>query len=276
MNDLQRCQLSILQEFLSVCEMLGLRYYLVCGSALGAAKYGGFIPWDDDIDAALPREDYEAFLEKAPALFPGHLFLQNYHSDPAFPQIYSKLRHSGTTCIEENAAHLPIHHGIGMDIFPLDGYPEGTWAQHLLELKKKGYLHLLATAYAPPKNLRSRLEYRIKRLLGIHRHAAKIAAGYDALLRKCPAETSEIWCNHGNWQGRQEYMPQSWYGEGLLLPFEGLDVRVPKEIHAYLTQKYGDYTADPPKEAQKSHHRFAVVDCEKPYREYIGNRLPRR
>ena len=124
MTPLQQRELELLRLFVRLCEQLQLRYYLVCGTALGSVKYEGFIPWDDDVDVAMPREDYEVFLEKAPSLLPEGIFLQNYRTDPAFPQIFSKLRNSNTTYIEKSAAALPINHGIFMDIFPLDGYPE--------------------------------------------------------------------------------------------------------------------------------------------------------
>ena len=68
MTELQEIEFGLLQQFLSVCEQLNLTYYLVCGSALGAVKYGGFIPWDDDIDVALPRKDYEIFCREAPRI----------------------------------------------------------------------------------------------------------------------------------------------------------------------------------------------------------------
>jgi lipopolysaccharide cholinephosphotransferase len=72
MNKLQSLEFDMLKEFVRICDDLGLKYYLVCGSALGAAKYGGFIPWDDDVDEALPRPDYEIFCEKAQSMLPDH------------------------------------------------------------------------------------------------------------------------------------------------------------------------------------------------------------
>ncbi len=273
MNSLQNHELSILSVFLDICEHLDLRYYLVCGSALGAVKYGGFIPWDDDIDVAMPREDYESFLSQAPTLLPGHIFLQNYRTDPGFPQIFSKLRDSRTTCIEESTLGLPIHQGIGIDIFPLDGYPQGKWARFRLELEKKWYQRLLGTSFAPPKDLPHRAEYRLKHLLGLHRHTAEIAARYDALLRRYPAARAKLWCSHGSWQGQREYAPREQYGEGIKMRFGGLSVRVPQDFDAYLTQKYGDYRRDPPPEQQVSHHNFTVVDCEKPYTHYLRQQL---
>ena len=121
MTELQTVELNLLKELLALCEKLSLRSYLVCGSALGAVKYGGFIPWDDDIDVALPRPDYERFCAEAPAYLPDWCFLQNYRSEPLYYLLGSKLRDSRTTYMEQMAERLPIHHGVFIDVFPLDG-----------------------------------------------------------------------------------------------------------------------------------------------------------
>ena len=89
MTDLQQVEFKILQAVDAVCRQLHINYYLICGSALGAVKYSGFIPWDDDLDIGLLRPDYEIFVEKAQELLPNSYFLQNYRTDPAFPQIFS-------------------------------------------------------------------------------------------------------------------------------------------------------------------------------------------
>ena len=138
MTPIQKKVFQMLQIFTQICDRLQLKYFLVCGSALGAVKYGGFVPWDDDVDVALFRNDYERFCKEAPALLPEQLFLQNFQSDPAFPAIYSKLRNSETTCIEESVAALPINHGISIDIFPLDGYPTDKKEQERLNVRKLG------------------------------------------------------------------------------------------------------------------------------------------
>ncbi len=266
MTDIQRIEREILAVFVDICQRLGLRYYLLCGSALGAVKYGGFIPWDDDVDVGLPRGDYEIFLRDAPALLPENCFLQNFRSDPALPQIYSKLRRSDTTCIEENARLLPIHHGIFIDIFPLDGYPKNRAGQLALELGKFWYRRLLNTAYPEPRGLRHILEHRIKRLLGCHRRSRKYAENLNALLMAPATEEAELWCSHGNWQGRLDYAPRDWFAEGRPAVFEGLAVTVPKQAEAYLRRKYGDYHTDPADKAPP--HRYLLVDCARPYPAY--------
>ena len=117
----------------------------------GAVKYGGFVPWDDDVDVALFRDDYERFCKEAPALLPKQFFLQNFQSDPTFPAIYSKLRNSETTCIEESVAALPINHGISIDIFPLDGYPTDKKEQERLERKKAWFVRKLSIPCVRPE-----------------------------------------------------------------------------------------------------------------------------
>ena len=117
MTALQKIEFEMLKEFVRICDELNLRYYLVCGSALGAAKYGGFIPWDDDVDVALPRPDYDVFCQRAQDMLPKHLFLQNHKTDPNYPMIFSKIRHSGTTYVEKSLAKLNMNHGIYTDIF---------------------------------------------------------------------------------------------------------------------------------------------------------------
>ena len=81
MTDLQQVEFKLLQAVDIVCKQLNINYYLICGSALGAVKYSGFIPWDDDLDIGLLRPDYEIFVEKAQELLPNSYFLQNYRTD---------------------------------------------------------------------------------------------------------------------------------------------------------------------------------------------------
>lgn len=82
-------------------------------------------------------------------------------------------------------------------------------------------------------------------------------------------ETSAIWCNHGNWQGKLEYAPKEQYGDGTWATFEGLKVRIPEKYDEYLTQKYGDWRAELPAEQQVGHHYAEVIDLNRPYTDYI-------
>lgn len=269
MNDLQQKELELLKMFVDVCNSLNLRYYLVCGSALGAVKYKGFIPWDDDIDVGMPREDYEIFIKNVQPLLPNNIFLQNYKTDPSFPHVYSKLRNSDTTYIEKNVAHLKINHGVYIDVFPLDGYPQ-TWIEKkALKYKKKFLNWLQYCALDTRGGWRVDLRNSFFKKLGFHKKTHKTLARLERLISRYSTQDSKIWCNHGNWQGELEYAEKGQYNNGSVAEFEGIKVRIPENYDAYLTQKYGDWRADLPEEQKRGHHYYTVCDLENPYTKYI-------
>ena len=270
MNELQKIEYELLKQFIDISEKLGVTYYLVCGSALGAVKYNGFIPWDDDVDVALPRADYERFISEAQKYLPEHIFLQNYQTDPSFTHIYSKLRASNTTYIEKAVAHLPINHGVYIDVFPLDGYPKRKFDKMNMEMQKKVYQLQISCVYKFKRSLKGKILYKVGRVLGWHKRTAIILKKYNTCISKFPCNRAEIICNHGNWQGKLEYAPKEQYGEGAWAMFEGLRVRVPEKYDEYLTQKYGDWRADPPESEKVGHHYYSVMDLHKPYTEYIS------
>lgn len=268
-NDLQKTEFEILKHALQICDTLDLKYYLVCGSALGAVKYRGFIPWDDDVDIALPRKDYEIFCEKAQAILPNYLFLQNWKTQKHFPMIYSKIRDSRTTYIEKSATHLPIHHGVYIDVFPIDGYPEEPKKQKCVERAKHWFTLLMRTCFDLERSHKENLFAAAERLLHLDRHTDRIIRCFENIIIQYSPERSKVWCNHGNWQGKVEYAPAWHYGEGAWVNFEGLRVRIPEKYDAYLTQKYGNWRAEIPKDQQVGHHSYLVCDCNRPYTEYI-------
>ena len=278
MNALQEKEFEILKCFIDICEKLELKYYLVCGSALGAVKYNGFIPWDDDIDVGLFRDDYEIFLAKAPDLIPDWMFIQNYRTEEKFPLLMTKLRDSRTTMIEADFAGLDINHGVCIDVFPLDGYPKGDKEIASFERKKKYFLRrqfvrMMGKRGRFFRNFRSTLIWILYTCFGYCKDARKLMTRYDAFLSSYPLDKSNIVCNHGNWQGKLEYASYAQYGDGTMMKFEGIEVRVPAEYDVYLRQKYGEYTQDPPAEEQKSHHNYAAVDVNVPYEVYLNKSL---
>lgn len=273
MNELQKVEFDMLKEVLKICDELNLNYYLVCGSALGAVKYSGFIPWDDDMDIGLMRDEYEVFIKNAQEMLPKHLFLQNHITDPQYPHVFSKIRNSETTYIEKSVAKLPINHGVYIDVFPLDGYPDSENEQITFEQKKLVYQRKLSCVYDVNRNFKSKVGMHLRRLCGYHKKTSQIIEKYTYEMKKYSAVKSALICNHGNWQGKLEYAPREQYGNGVMMKFEGLDVRVPERYDEYLTQKYGDWRADLPEEQKVGHHYAKVIDLTKPYTEYMKGRV---
>lgn len=271
MNDLQKAVFAILECFLKVCEDLNLKYYLVNGSALGAVKYGGFIPWDDDIDVAMPRSDYEAFCEKAQELLPTHIFLQNYKTDKNFPFLYTKLRNSNTTFIEEGVSNLEINHGLYVDVFPLDGFPEDIRIQKKMLIKLKFLQWQQFCAIKSDTEWKVFLRNAAFRFLGYHRRTNRVLSKMDRLVNQYKKDTL-LWCNYGDRQ-RKGGIPRDYYGVGKVVAFEGMTVTVPEKIDEYLTHKYGDWRQDIAESNKKTHHETVICDLNTPYTEYWNKSL---
>lgn len=133
-NQLKNCQkieLEILKDFRQICESLGLQYYLTAGTLLGTIRHQGFIPWDDDIDVAMPREDYDKFaMLGAEKLGDGYIY-QSHITEPNFPYYFAKIRKTGTRVEEPILRSIPMDQGIYIDIFPLDQCPDNDKAARI-------------------------------------------------------------------------------------------------------------------------------------------------
>lgn len=263
LNRLQALQLAMLKECLRLCEKHRLRYYLLGGSALGAVRHSGFIPWDDDIDIGMPRPDYDTFVAAAKTELRGGLFLQTRETDPLYPQPYAKVRDPSTTFIESSVAHLDMNHGVYLDVFPLDGCAASTALQR--------WEFLIVTAY----------NGWIFRRLGItalakasHRMMAAcdslvplrlLRDGLDRRMKKRAYDRSAFVVNWSGAWGRREIVGKNVFGSGRIALFEGLSVSIPGDSDAYLRSLYGDYMTPPPIEKRKSHHSTDLIDLDVAY-----------
>lgn len=261
-SGLRETQLYLLREFLRVCGELSLPYFAVGGTALGAVRHGGYIPWDDDIDVGMPRSAYRVFLDKAPALLAADVFLQTFETDPGYPGCFAKLRRHGTLLLEETTSHLPMHQGVYIDLFPLDGCPVG-FHKRVFDWKNDFYTRKCNTAYRFAGASFSFLGGLYNKLaLLLQPSLQKAVRRRSALYERLPFESSPVAGNlTGAWRDR-ERMPRAVFGKGKLLPFEGIPLRVPENTHEYLSRLYGDYKTLPPEEKRVSHH--GVIKAEVP------------
>lgn len=270
MNEVQKVVFDMFEHFADVCNRLGLKYYLVNGSALGSKKYGGFIAWDDDMDVAMPREDYEVFLSKAQELLPEEIFVQNYRTDPAFPFMYTKLRNSNTTFIEASVKKLNINHGIYLDLFPLDGYEDESGISSRIKKLKIKILHWFHFCALDDKSsFKIRIRNFVFRVFGFHKRTAKSLEKLERIVSNSENDSKYL-CNYSDRQGKGCIL-REWYGKGSVSKFEGAEVIIPENFESYFTKKYGDWRAELPENEQKSHHKAYICDVTKSYTEYINN-----
>lgn len=122
---------EVLAEIVRVCELLHIDYFIQGGSGIGAHFFQGIIPWDDDIDVGMTRDNYNRFLKEAPAVLKPEFFLAWYKTDPHSPFYFAKLRKNNTTFLEEACKDLDMHQGIYVDIFPFDKLPPNARAEKI-------------------------------------------------------------------------------------------------------------------------------------------------
>ena len=127
----QISELEILMEFKRICSSNNLQYYLTAGTLLGAVRHQGFIPWDDDIDIAMPRKDFKKFGELCRCQLKKDFYYQDCRTEPDYPYYFAKLRKEGTEVCEPCLEAVNIRKGHYIDIFPLDRCPNSSVAAQL-------------------------------------------------------------------------------------------------------------------------------------------------
>lgn len=263
---LKQIELDIFKEFIGVCEKLGLKYYVLGGTLLGAVRHKGFIPWDDDIDVGMPRQDYEILISQAQRYLPEHLFLQTHATDGKYLKNYAKIRNSNTAFIEESISHVKMNHGMFIDIFPLDYCDEKNKYKNFRGISNVLInLRMFAETNKDPLPFVKRLATIVSRV-----RYPSVEQAYQAKEKryKCCKSGSFLANFSGAW-GIKEIIPAEWYSEGVILEFEGIAVYAPKEYQKWLTRVYGDYMQLPPEEKRVTHHLTTVVDVTKSYLHYI-------
>ncbi|MBP5507983.1 MAG: LicD family protein [Prevotella sp.] len=264
-------QLQLVKKLLEVCEKYNLRVWAEGGTLLGTIREKGYIPWDDDIDMAMLRPDYDKFQEVAAKEFPEPYFIQNGYTDYYFNGI-TKIRIDGTAAI---LAHQHVnfirHQGIFIDIFPLDALPDNPAELHQLMVDAKRIIRPLkyycGGNYSPlhPQVLMRTLKgaYLVKTL-----GKQRVYKQYEDLFRKYKIEDNAKVSLHAWYYDLKRFSrDKHWYDDTLWMPFEDIMIPVPSGYHGILTMQFGDYMT--PVKAPSYHGDFLILDTERPYQEYL-------
>ena len=265
-KQLQVIQLKILKEIDKVCREHNLTYWLAFGTAIGAVRHKGFIPWDDDIDLFMMAEDLEK-LEELQKFFPDNIFVQSRRTDPEYGLMITRVRDSNTTLIEDTEVNRNMNHGVFVDIYPLYNAPKER-KQHD---KFYGYsllARLLLYGRVPGKhgNVMKLGSKIILALTSKRVRKNQVERIYKKMISQ--PETGYLTYAYGH-TGRMVF-PKEYFYPVVRVDFEDMKAPIPENVDKLLTQIYGDYMKLPPKDKQVVHHDYKKIDCEHSYLTYKG------
>lgn len=261
LDELKQIEMQTLREIHQICEKEGLRYSLVGGTLLGAIRHGGFIPWDDDIDIAMPRSDYNRLIEYCKTNETPFRMIC-VETEDRYSYLFAKAVNPNTTIVEAGTNRNEVDMGVYVDIFPLDGMAD-DYESSVKVFRKKRFSRELLIAYNWKKYFRSKTRsilyepirlgfYLLSRFVNSKKLIVKIQKQFPAdAFDRC-----QYCCSIAGAYRERELMERTICDEYTDIQFEGETFRAFKNYDAYLTKIYGDYMQLPPIEKQVSHHTF--------------------
>ena len=265
LRDIQLIELKILKDVAKVCEENGIEYFLEAGTALGAVRHSGFIPWDDDIDIAMDRENYNRFLEIAPKLLGNEYHVQSRELGENCPYLYTKVRLNGTHFSEVATRNLDIHHGIFIDILPYDNVTDNLVERKRHFSKCRFWIRVFSlrslpeTGIQPQKTIKGWIRYVARKLVHWILQLVPfviIDNQINGLVNKFNGlATENLTC--------YAYLMDFVIEKETLFPtkklaFEDAFFSVPNNVERHLKKMYGNYMQLPPTEKRVGHNIHEV------------------
>lgn len=263
LRKLQLTQLEMLKYVDSFCKANGINYSIAYGTLLGAVRHKGFIPWDDDLDICMPRDDYNKFIElwKDTDTY----LLQNHNTDNDFSQSFTKIRKKNTAFVQEVDLNCNYHKGIFIDIFPFDRVPEGKFNRYLQMYHAMMY-QLFLRKYPPEKNgtilkIGSKI---ILTLIPKKMYPSMVKRHYVKMC-KYNSESNLGLADMSVFSTIKSVYTPDFFEDYVMLEFEKISVRAAKNYKDMLIKVYGDYMQLPPENERNWFHHPIYISFEHNY-----------
>ena len=266
---LQQTELNILKDFIALCEKHGLTYFGIAGTGIGALRHQGFIPWDDDIDVALPRDDFEKFIKLAEEELDDKYLIMNTEHYPNYPLMTTRLTLRGSEFKEEALKKIDAPMGIFLDIYPYDKVSDDpkeakkqardAWFWSKILILRSIPFPMLGFVGIKKKLIHAACGFA-HLFLSLFRVSKKwiYSKAYEAETRFNHYEKTEKWnfiCDTSPYMNTykvSDIFPLQ------KLPYEDIMLNFPGNLHDNLTGMYGDYMKLPPEERRKNHYPYAL------------------
>lgn len=271
MNELQKTILDIYKSVYKLCKKHNIRFYAIGGTALGAVRHNGFIPWDDDLDIGIPIEQYNYFFELCKKELPKHLVIFDYHKSKHCLIYWNKISDARTTFLEKNTIQWPdYHYGVFIDVMPICGVPpipylkkynKMVFKYHLLNhLRQNSFSQMRLRRYAFYKLLLMPINIFIKRTFWLEK-LDKYQSKYlfdDSTLVGC------------TWLPLSEkyIFKREWFNDIVEIKFEDTFMPCCSGYDEMLKTQFGNYLELPPEKDRVSNHYVEIVDLKEPFINY--------
>lgn len=260
--------LEVMKYIDQLCRRHGITYYIMGGTALGAIRHGGFIPWDDDLDIFMTPAEYARFKVAFEQDAPQQFVIQEWRTTPHYLE-YAKVRMNGTTFIEEAFRdRRDLHQGIYVDIMMLHKVPDCRLLQRMVYLESKFVtLYALSQRSWRPKSSAQALALRALKWLPC-RLMARMA--YHHIYKYEELSDRFHYCYWITPAGfRAGLFAPVFFQKAVDIPFEDTQLMAPAHIREYLAYRYGDYMKLPSPEQQQAAVHAMIYDTCRDYTHYL-------
>lgn len=262
---------DVLREFIDICKKHGLTYFCCGGTAIGAIRHQGMIPWDDDIDVFMPRPDYDRFLQIASQTDLGDYELVTPFTKENYPLYFAKLCNRHTTLQEE--ADTPCVYGLYIDVFPIDGAPDSYEDARQMErqfTKTKNKLEAISTHNLFAEYIALLVKPKewgrfVRKTIGFffrQSYRSRLLKQMNNLMYRYDYANATLVAVYCGSYGPKEVFPKAWLDGKVEFNYDGLQVSLPIGYDEYLCQYYGDYMQLPPESKRISHHQKAYFNLD--------------
>ena len=271
-KEIWACLLDLLSVVDGICKKYDILYYAIGGTLLGAVRHQGFIPWDDDIDIGMLRNDYNRFLEVAPKEITGKYFFQTTLTDTEYYKEWARIRNSETTGITDHYEMHNCNNGIYMDIFPLENYNDSLAGKiHMKTMMTLGRILTVKMHHntRPRNSIKSHIIYGLSFLFDLkktHILRERIETKHARKRSRYVIEDMHF----ESFSADQLTFEREDFDDIVYLPFEEGTIPAPAGYERMLTTEYGNYMEFPPIEERGLHHSI-IFDPHTPYKEYIAD-----
>lgn len=264
---LRKIQMDMYREVKKICNHHAIPHFAMAGSALGAIRHNGYIPWDDDLDIAMMREDYNRFLKYAEKEIDPRFFVQNFYTDPYYGNYFTKIRCNGTLFVQNADKKTKAHRGIFIDIFPIDRLTDNVKERKKYRRQLMFFYQMfMAKCNSGISGETDSISGKAKHLLRSFLHVIltftskeQLFIRVDKLCQKFNQEKTDTMMVSVVYAMRNSYFDGNAIFPPVEHPFEDDTIFVPNDSDRYLSQIYGNYMKLPPIEKRENHRPVKLL-----------------